>query len=243
MLLLVVNIMDPIKIGKFISSKRKENNMSQSDLASILNVTNQAVSKWENGRGIPDIEMLKKLSEVFNINIEEILSGEENKKNKRKNIFYFIILLIVIVLFGGTIVFLNNKHEDFYFSSLATDNDNFSIKGVMAYSKDKKSIYISEVNYDGKDEEKYKSMECILYESSDSLEKTISKYGDINDKKTNMFLLTELLKGVEFNIDSYECSCAKEFCNNLFLRINVKNIDNKIITYQIPIQLDISCEA
>lgn len=47
MLLLVVNIMDPIKIGKFISSKRKENNMSQSDLASILNVTNQAVSKWE----------------------------------------------------------------------------------------------------------------------------------------------------------------------------------------------------
>ena len=71
--------MDPIKIGKFISSKRKENNMSQSDLASILNVTNQAVSKWENGRGIPDIEMLKKLSEVVNINIEEILSGVENK--------------------------------------------------------------------------------------------------------------------------------------------------------------------
>ena len=55
----------------------------------------------------------------------------------------------------------------------------------MAYSKDKKSIYISEVNYDGKDEEKYISMECILYESNDSLEKIISKYGDINDKKTN----------------------------------------------------------
>ena len=141
------------------------------------------------------------------------------------------------------VIFLNTKKEDFHFSSLATDNDSFSIKGVMAYSKDKKSIYISEVNYDGKDEEKYKSMECILYESNDSLEKIISKYGDIDDKKTNMFLLSELLKGVEFNIDSYECSCTKEFCNNLFLRINVKNMDNKIITYQIPIQLDISCEA
>ena len=234
--------MDPIKIGKFISSKRKENNMSQSDLASILNVTNQAVSKWENGRGIPDIEMLKRLSEVFNINIEEILSGEENKKNKRKNIFYFIVLFLVIV-FGGLILFLNSKTEDFHFSSLATDNDNFSIKGVMAYSKDKKSIYISEVNYDGKDEEKYKSIECILYESNDSVEKIISKYGDINDKKANMFLLSELLKGVEFNIDSYECSCTREFCNNLFLRINVKNMDNKIITYQIPIQLDRGCEV
>lgn len=243
MLLLVVNIMDPIKIGKFISSKRKENNMSQSDLASILNVTNQAVSKWENGRGIPDIEMLKKLSEVFNINIEEILSGEENKKVKRKNIFYFIILFLVVVLLVVLVIFLNTKKEDFHFSSLATDNDSFSIKGVMAYSKDKKSIYISEVNYDGKDEEKYKSMECILYESNDSLEKIISKYGDIDDKKTNMFLLSELLKGVEFNIDSYECSCTKEFCNNLFLRINVKNMDNKIITYQIPIQLDRSCEV
>lgn len=235
--------MDPIKIGKFISSKRKENNMSQSDLASILNVTNQAVSKWENGRGIPDIEMLKKLSEVFNINIEDILSGEENKKVKRKNIFYFIILFLVVVLLVVLVIFLNTKKEDFHFSSLATDNDSFSIKGVMAYSKDKKSIYISEVNYDGKDEEKYKSMECILYESNDSLEKIISKYGDIDDKKTNMFLLSELLKGVEFNIDSYECSCTKEFCNNLFLRINVKNMDNKIITYQIPIQLDRSCEV
>ena len=235
--------MDPIKTGKFISSKRKENNMSQSDLASILNVTNQAVSKWENGRGIPDIEMLKKLSEVFNINIEEILSGEENKKVKRKNIFYFIILFLVVVLLVVLVIFLNTKKEDFHFSSLATDNDSFSIKGVMAYSKDKKSIYISEVNYDGKDEEKYKSMECILYESNDSLEKIISKYGDIDDKKTNMFLLSELLKGVEFNIDSYECSCTKEFCNNLFLRINVKNMDNKIITYQIPIQLDRSCEV
>ncbi len=235
--------MDPIKIGKFISSKRKENNMSQSDLASILNVTNQAVSKWENGRGIPDIEMLKKLSEVFNINIEEILSGEENRRDNRKKFFYFGIFFLVIVLLVGLVLFLNNEHEDFYFSSLATDNDSFSIKGVMAYSKDKKSIYISEVNYDGKDEEKYISMECILYESNDSLEKIISKYGDINDKKTNTFLLTELLKGVEFNIDSYECGCTKEFCNNLFLRINVKNIDNKIITYQIPVQVDRSCEA
>lgn len=235
--------MDPIKIGKFINKMRKENNMSQNELASILNVTSQAVSKWENGRGIPDIEMLKKLSKIFNVNIDEILDGEIKKINKKKNVLYLVILIIVIVLLGIGIFFMSNKKDSFYFNSLATDNDAFTVKGVMAYSKNKKSIYISEVHYDEKDEEKYKSMECILYESNGSVEKLISKYGDINEKQSETFLLSELLSGVEFNIDNYQCECSKDVCDNLFLRINVKNINNKVITYQLPIHLDNTCEV
>jgi len=173
-------------IGKFILELRKANNMTQKELADKLLVTSQAVSKWENGRGIPDIEMLKKLSEVFNINIEEILSGEENRRDNRKKFFYFGIFFLVIVLLVGLVLFLNNEHEDFYFSSLATDNDSFSIKGVMAYSKDKKSIYISEVNYDGKDEEKYISMECILYESHNNIETKISSFKSKKEKIKSM---------------------------------------------------------
>lgn len=234
--------MDPIKIGKFINKMRKENNMSQSELASILNVTSQAVSKWENGRGIPDIEMLKKLSEVFEVNMEEILGGEKKKYHK-KNIIYLGLLIIVIIIIGCLFFFLINKDDSFHFTSLATDNDAFTIKGVMAYSRNKKSIYISEVHYDENDEEKYKSMECILYESNGSFEKLIGKYGDINNKEQETFYLTELLNGVEFNIDNYECECSKDTCDNLFLRINVMSIDNKIITYQLPIHLDNSCEV
>lgn len=235
--------MDAIKIGKFISKMRKENNMSQSELANVLNVTSQAVSKWENGRGIPDIEMLKKLSEVFKVKMEDILSGEEKKKDNKKNIIYFGLLISLIIIFGlGLLFMINNKNNDFHFMSLATDNDDFRVKGVMAYNKNKKSIYISEVNKTKEDEEKYKSMECILFESNGSVEKLIGKYGDIDDKQTEA-TLTELLKGVEFNIDNYDCECSKPTCEDLFLRINVRNIDNKIITYQLPIQLDNTCEV
>jgi len=233
--------MDPIKIGKYINNLRKEHNMSQSELASILNVTSQAVSKWENGRGIPDVEMLKRLSEVFKVNIDEILSGEDKEKNNTRNIIYFSLLVLIVIAFG---IFLKFRKDDtFYFTSLASDNDAFTIRGVMAYTKNKKSIYISEVHKTSEDEEKYKSMECILYESNNYVEKIISKYGDVNNEKKDIYSLTELLKEVEFNIDNYECGCTEDICDNLFLRINVKTIDNKIITYQIPIQLDSTCEA
>ena len=51
--------MNQIKIGKFISELRKEKKLTQKDLADKLGVTDRAVSKWENGRGMPDISSLK----------------------------------------------------------------------------------------------------------------------------------------------------------------------------------------
>ena len=69
--------MDQNKIGNYIKELRLKNNLSQSDLAKKLSVTNQAISKCENGRGIPDVEMLKQLSVIFNVNVDDILNGEE----------------------------------------------------------------------------------------------------------------------------------------------------------------------
>jgi len=237
--------MDPIKIGKFINERRKEKNMSQSELANILNVTSQAVSKWENGRGIPDIEMLKKLSEVFEVNVDELLNGEENKfkkKNNKKNILYFGIIILIVLLVGIALFLIKPKNESFQFSNLASDNDAFTIKGVMAYTKNKKSVYISEVNNTNEDEEEYKSIECILYESDGKVEKLISKVGELNSSIKELFTLTELLKGIEFNVDNYDCGCKDVSCSNLYLRINALNGNNKVITYQIPIQLESTCE-
>ena len=68
------------KIGKFIKELRIKNSLSQADLANKLSVTKQAISKWENGRGIPDIEMLKELSKIFNVDIDEIIDGEFKEK-------------------------------------------------------------------------------------------------------------------------------------------------------------------
>lgn len=74
--------MDSEKIGKFISELRKEKNMTQQELADKLNVTDKAISKWENGRGIPDISLVRKLANLFQVKDEEILNGERNFKKK-----------------------------------------------------------------------------------------------------------------------------------------------------------------
>ena len=76
--------MDQESIGKFILELRKKNNLTQKQLADKLNVTAQAVSKWENGRGIPDIEILQKISIEFNVNIDSILKGKEKGLFSRK---------------------------------------------------------------------------------------------------------------------------------------------------------------
>ena len=77
--------MDQEKIGKIIKEIRKNNNLTQADLANKYNVTYQAVSKWENGKNIPDISILKQMSKDFNIDINDLLDGKvNNKKNNKK---------------------------------------------------------------------------------------------------------------------------------------------------------------
>ena len=78
--------MNQENVGKFISELRKENNMTQQELADKLCVTDRAVSHWENGRRLPDISLLKIMSELFNVSITEILNGHRMniKQNKQK---------------------------------------------------------------------------------------------------------------------------------------------------------------
>jgi len=64
------------KIGNFIRQKRKEKNLTQKDLADKLGISDKAISKWERGICCPDISLLKDLSSILDISINELLSGE-----------------------------------------------------------------------------------------------------------------------------------------------------------------------
>lgn len=68
--------MDAAKTGKLIRELRIEKGLTQQELASLLKVSATAVSKWENGRGLPDISMLEPLARVFNVTFAEIILGE-----------------------------------------------------------------------------------------------------------------------------------------------------------------------
>ena len=77
-------LMDLLKIGNFIASCRKAQNLTQSQLAEKLDITDRAVSKWETGRALPDASIMLKLCAILKITVNDLLSGEiismENKK-------------------------------------------------------------------------------------------------------------------------------------------------------------------
>lgn len=74
--------MDNAKIGKLITKLRKENNLTQLQLADMMNISDKTVSKWERGAGCPDVELLKDLSQILGVNMEKLLSGELNENDK-----------------------------------------------------------------------------------------------------------------------------------------------------------------
>ena len=124
--------MDQEKIGKFIAELRKEKNMTQNELAESLGITDRAISKWENGRGMPDLSLLTPLCEKLGVSINELLSGERldkkdyqekleenfintidyiDKKNVKSNTIKSIIWLVIGII--GIILsqFLFNDYE------------------------------------------------------------------------------------------------------------------------------------
>ncbi len=68
--------MNQVKIGKFIAECRKKNNLTQMQLAEKLNITDRAVSKWENGKSMPDSGIMLDLCNELKISVNELLSGE-----------------------------------------------------------------------------------------------------------------------------------------------------------------------
>jgi transcriptional regulator with XRE-family HTH domain len=68
--------MDQIKIGKFIAGRRKEQDLTQAQLADKLAITDRAVSKWETGRSLPDASIMLELCSILNITVNDLLSGE-----------------------------------------------------------------------------------------------------------------------------------------------------------------------
>ena len=74
--------MNQERIGKFISELRKEKSMTQDQLAEKLGVTDKSISRWENGKTMPDLSMLTILSRELNVEISELLNGRRMNKEE-----------------------------------------------------------------------------------------------------------------------------------------------------------------
>ena len=72
------------KIGKFIAKCRKEKNMTQQELALKLDVTDRAISNWENGRRLPDYSIIEKLCNELDITVNELIEGKELNESEEQ---------------------------------------------------------------------------------------------------------------------------------------------------------------
>lgn len=102
--------MNQEKIGEFIARKRKEKNLTQENIAENLGISINAVSKWERGICLMDMSLLKPLSKILGVTINEILNGEEiseeDLKNKTdENIINITELYDLKAIQKGTVVF------------------------------------------------------------------------------------------------------------------------------------------
>lgn len=87
--------MDQVKIGNFISLRRKDMSLTQSQLAEKLGITDKAVSKWETGKSMPDVSLFSPLCDLLGITLNELLLGEfisdENLKEKSNQVLFEVI--------------------------------------------------------------------------------------------------------------------------------------------------------
>ncbi len=235
--------MNPDKVGKFIKKLRKDNNLTQKDLADKYCVTYQAVSKWENGINLPDVSLLREMSRDFNISIEDLLDGEISKTNNKNinhnKIFYILVVLFIIIIVIFIFHLINDDNSKSYdFKTFSSSCSEFNVSGSIAYNTKKSSIYISNIDYCGGDDTtEYKEIQCNLYETHDNSNIKISS---CKSEQENV-KLEDYLSNVELNIDNYKQTCNKYNDDSLYLEINATRKDNKVITYKIPLKLNDNC--
>jgi len=229
--------MNPEKVGKFIRELRKKNNLTQKDLADKYGVTYQAVSKWENGINLPEISLIRQMSKDFNINVEDILDGEENPNSYKKRPLKFILLLLALIAIFGTNIYLMLNRDNFNFKTITTTCKEFKVTGTLAYDSKKSSINISKIDYCGGDDKtSYDSIKCDLYENHGNENTIITSCPKIGSNEK----LEDYLKDIELRVDDYQQKCRTYSDNKLYLEI-VASKDNKNIVYKVDLNLGDNC--
>jgi hypothetical protein len=223
------------QIGSIIKDIRKKNNLTQNEFASILGVTFQAVSKWENDKSIPDITILKDISNKFNVDLNYLISGKKVNINKKsffkKNM---IIITVIIFIIISVCVFLFFHKHNYEFKTLNGETKDIKVTGSITYDESKSSIYLN-IDYNADDNQKYSYIKCTLYEKHQDILNVISEKEYLEKTPVS---LKEYLKMISFVIDNYSPSCKYYKDSNLYLEISAKIDEEKSVTYKVPIKFN-----
>ena len=147
-------------IGKRISEKRKELKLTQNGLAELLFITGQAVSKWENGKSLPSIDILYELTKVLNVSIDYILDDsdiqDDDYETKFKNYPRDIVLSNYLKQndwhnhISDIFYLLSTKERYKVINKIVQSEECFIIKDIWPYLKDEERIYLLGIIISGK---------------------------------------------------------------------------------------------
>jgi len=228
------------KFKEIIKKIRKENNLTQKDLADKYHVTYQAVSKWENGKSLPDITLIRQISKDYNISIDDMMDGiyEEKKINNKRRIMFVAIPIFLIIIVAFLILLTNNSNDKgFESKTISSSCNDYKISGIISYNETKSVIYIPKIEYCGeKSDKKYGDINCTLYEKHGDVTKKISEF-NYNDKKIT---IEEFMRLVSFNVDNYLKVCNSYNKESLYLEIKASDND-EMFFHTIPLSLDDTC--
>ncbi|MDE6292803.1 MAG: helix-turn-helix domain-containing protein, partial [Bacilli bacterium] len=157
--------MNQNKICNFLIQLRKEKKLSQEELADKINISRQAVSKWEQGKCIPDKSNFGVLSEIFQVSVAELLAGErlekeeddeilldlheerqkEIKKNKKLSIVIFVLAIIIVIFLFLIYYFVVNFNKISVYT-ISTSKDDVSLtEGLLVKTNDKVYFRLGEI--------------------------------------------------------------------------------------------------
>ena len=231
--------MDINKIGRFIKELRLEKNISQNQLSEEIHVTRQAISNWENGKAIPDSDILLTLSSLFKVSINEILSGERNisesnlqditlqlidenndKRRKIKRILLTstISIISLFLIFLG-FYFINNYNSIKVYSVRGQSKNYKTYNGIFVVTRNKVYLRLGKIKKYGK-------------KNIDELNKIQLFY--LNKQKEKAVLLeddnTDILLDEDFGYKEYFYSNnLNTILNNMYLEITYNENEKEII--------------
>ena len=230
--------MNPDKIGKFIYELRKEKNLSQYQLADLIPISRQGVSKWERGVTTPDPQTLLKLSELFKVSINELLVGERlennsiedlekttlsildqsNKKTKQiKRITATAIAIIALLLLSFLSYYFINSYNTTKVYTIYGKSENFTTTdGLMIITKEK--MYLKLGKLKNKNNNVIKNLK--LYSTSDKKKNVMVEDNDIDNIviKDNIGYYEKIRENATHNV-----------INNIYLEITYNEGEKEII--------------
>ena len=231
--------MDINKIGRFIKELRLEKNISQNQLSEEIHVTRQAISNWENGKAIPDSDILLTLSSLFKVSINEILSGERNisesnlqditlqlidenndKRRKIKRILLTstISIISLFLIFLG-FYFINNYNSIKVYSVNGKSTSFKTYNGIFVTTRNKFYLRLGKIRSRGQNNIDRVNKVKLFYLNKDNRKVVILE----NDK-------TDILLDEDFGYKEYFYSNnLNTILNNMYLEITYNENEKEII--------------